>query len=68
MKVTHYGPRPYLRVEYKQYSPVGWNRKAEANQTGISKMYLGTFDSEEAARRAYVDAAKKCFGEFARCE
>lgn len=45
----------------------------QSNQNGagkwqchIQKDYLGLFDSEETAARAYNEEAKKRFGEFAR--
>jgi len=46
-------------------SPGRW--QAEISKQG-RKIHLGTFDTPEAAHAAYVEAARKLFGEFARPE
>jgi len=61
--------RPHKR---KLYSPlkgvtVNWHGRFQA-QIGVNgcNIYLGLFDTAEAAHAAYVAAAKKYFGAFAR--
>jgi len=50
----------------------GWGARRKGRKWGAQiqvngrKIHLGTFESEEAARAAYVAAAREHFGEFAR--
>jgi len=37
-------------------------------KVGRKQTYLGNFKTEEEAHSAYVEAAKKYFGEYARME
>lgn len=52
------------------YKGVSWNRRAQKWQVFIGgsggRVYLGLFSNPKAAHEAYLMAAKKRFGEFAR--
>ena len=54
-----------------KYKGVYWNKnkKKWIAQIGVNhkKMHVGNFSSEIAAAAAYNEAAKKYFGEFAKC-
>jgi len=58
------------RLNTSGYKGVSWYRRSGRWLAVIGKhgrlIYLGLFDTPEAAHAAYVEAARKLFGEFAR--
>lgn len=62
--------RKQLRAKSSRFKGVYWKKDAGRWEAiiGIAgkQRYLGRFDREEDAHTAYVTAAKKVFGEFAR--
>lgn len=51
--------------QYKGIYPHGRKWKARIKMDGVNQ-YIGIFDSPEDAARAYDEAARQMFGEFAR--
>ena len=66
----NFGNSKKTRGTVSKFKGVAWHRRDEVWVSSITcngkSYWLGTFDSEQAAAKAYDEAAQEHFGEFAR--